>query len=257
MPDIISVEHLSFRYGTAPETLSDVSFSVRAGEYVALAGPNGAGKTTLMKLVLGLLDGKHEGTIGLFGIPGERFRDFRRIGYLPQRVNVFNPLFPATVGEIAGLGLLSGKGWPHHITGEDRLRIREALEKFGIADLERRPIGSLSGGQQQRVFLARAIVGEPDLLVLDEPSTALDPESRVRFYELLDTLRKERGTAIVMITHDIAHAGEHAESLLYLDRSVVFFGKFSDFCGSKEMEGTFGFFAQHTICHQHTREHDV
>ncbi len=257
MDEIVSVRNLSFRYGAAPEVLSDVSFSVRAGAYVALAGPNGAGKTTLMKLVLGLLDGVCEGEIALFGESRDRFRDFRRIGYLPQRVNVFNPLFPATVAEVVGLGLLAGKGWPRRMTGRDRDRVGETLVTFGIGDLADKPIGSLSGGQQQRVFLARAIVGDPDLLVLDEPSTALDPESRARFYGLLEDLRRSRGTAIIMITHDIAHAGEHAESLLYLDRTVVFSGKFSDFCGSREMEGKFGFFAQHTICHQHDEPHRV
>lgn len=252
--EILSVENLSFRYGNASDVLSDVSFSVRAGDYLAVAGPNGAGKTTLMKLVLGLLDGKRDGEISLFGTPIRDFRDFRRIGYLPQRVNVFNPLFPATVGEVVGLGLLSRKSLPRRFDRDDRERIREVLRTFDIADLERKPIAELSGGQQQRAFLARAVVGRPDLLVLDEPSTALDPESRERFYGFLSDLRRDRGTTIIIITHDIAHAGEHAESLLYLDRSTVFSGKFSEFCGSDDMKGKFGFFAQHTICHQHDRK---
>lgn len=251
--DILSVQNLSFRYGAAPETLSGVSFSVRPGEYLAIAGPNGAGKTTLMRLALGLLDGRHDGSIELFGTPIRKFREHRRIGYLPQRVNAFNPLFPASAGEVVGLGLLSGKRFPKRVSAGDRELVREALRKFDILDLEHKPIGELSGGQQQRVFLARATVGNPDLLVLDEPATALDPDSRERFYAALDLLRQERGMAVIMITHDIAHAGEHAESLLYLDRSVVFSGKFSDFCGSKEMEGKFGFYAQHMICHQHDR----
>jgi len=257
MADILSVRNLSFGYDASTDVLSDISFSVRAGEYVALSGPNGGGKTTLIRLVLGLLDGKYDGHVSLFGVPQSRFREFHRIGYLPQRVNVFNPLFPATVEEVVGLGLLAGKGWPRRTTGADRERIRRALLESDIVDLAQRPIGSLSGGQQQRVFLSRAIVGEPELLILDEPSTALDPESRVRFYGFLDRIRRERGTGIIMITHDIAHAGEHAESLLYLDRSVVFSGRFSDFCGSKEMENTFGFFAQHVICHQHAEPHVV
>jgi zinc transport system ATP-binding protein len=206
-----------------------------------------------MRLVLGLSDGRHNGEVDLFGIPFRAFRDFRRIGYLPQRVNAFNPIFPASVGEVVGLGLLSGRGYPRRFSRDDRDRVMEALRKFDVLDLERKPIGELSGGQQQRVFLARATVGEPDLLVLDEPATALDPDSRGQFYAALDTLRRERDLAIIMITHDIAHAGEHAETLLYLDRSVVFSGKFSDFCGSKEMEGKFGFYAQHMICHQHDR----
>ncbi|NTW15166.1 MAG: metal ABC transporter ATP-binding protein [Candidatus Moranbacteria bacterium] len=247
---ILSVDHLSFRYG-ASEILSDVSFCVRRGDFVALAGPNGAGKTTLMKLVLGLLDG-YEGDISLFGTPRSSFRDHRKVGYLPQRVNTFNPLFPATAGEVVGLGLLSGKRLPKRLDGADRERVREALRSVDALDLEHSPIGSLSGGQQQRVFLARALVSDPELLVLDEPVTALDPEARARFYALLTRLRSEEGKTVVMITHDIPHAGEQGGTLLYLDKSVVFFGGFDEFCRSKSMEGKFGYFDQHVICHQHT-----
>ncbi|NTW30559.1 MAG: metal ABC transporter ATP-binding protein [Candidatus Moranbacteria bacterium] len=249
--EILSIKNLSFRYGEAPEALSRVCFSVRSGESIAIAGPNGAGKSTLIRLALGLIESRYEGEIALFGTLLQEFREFRKIGYLPQRVNVFNPLFPATVSEVVGLGLLSGKLYPKRQTASDRDRIRKTLQRLDILDLEHRSIGELSGGQQQRVFLARAVVGDPDILFLDEPSTALDPEARDRFYGFLDVLRIEKGTAIVIITHDIAHAGEHAEKLLFLDRSVIFFGPFADFCESKEMEGRFGFFAQHMICHQH------
>jgi zinc transport system ATP-binding protein len=249
--EILSIKDLSFRYGDAPEALSRVCFSVRAGESVAIAGPNGAGKSTLIRLALGLIDGKYEGDISLFGTPLQAFREFRKIGYLPQRVNVFNPLFPATVGEVVGLGLLSEKPYPKRQSASDRDRIRGTLRRLDILDLEHRPIGELSGGQQQRVFLARAVVGNPEILFLDEPGTALDPEARDRFYGFLDGLRIEQGIAIVIITHDIAHAGEHAEKLLFLDRTVIFFGPFAGFCESKEMEGKFGFSAQHMICHQH------
>lgn len=251
--EILSIRNLSFSYGNAPETLSDVSFDVREGDYVAVAGPNGAGKSTLMRLALGLQDGPYAGTIGLFGVPAPRFRDFRRIGFLPQRVNTFNPLFPATVAEVVGLGLLAGKPYPRRCSREDRERVRESLRRLDILDLEQRPISGLSGGQQQRVFLARATVGNPDLLVLDEPNTALDPAARDLLFGFLDELRRERGTAIVIITHDIAHAGEHAEKLLFLDRTVVFSGKFSEFCESRRMENQFGFYAQHMICHQHDK----
>jgi zinc transport system ATP-binding protein len=112
-------------------------------------------------------------------------------------------------------------------------------------------VGELSGGQQQRVFLARALVSDPELLILDEPSTALDPKTREHFFELAGRLNKDKGVTLIIITHDTAHIGQYAGKLLYLDKQIVFYGGFGDFCQSKEMEKFFGPFSQHLICHQH------
>ena len=250
MTAVLSVNNLCFAYGQV-EVLTDVTFAVEEGDYIALSGPNGAGKTTLIKTILGLTD-NYRGAAELFGQDIKRFKDWGRIGYLPQRVNVFNPLFPATVKEAVGLGLLSQKHFPKRFTQNDATKIIQALELMDIVDLKDNLIGELSGGQQQRVFLARALVSKPSLLVLDEPITALDPQSRDSFFELTKNLNQAQGIAIILITHDTAQIGQYASKLLYLDKRVVFYGRFADFCNSKEMTKYFGHFSQHLICHQHT-----
>lgn len=250
MTAVLSVKNLCFAYGPV-EVLMDVTFAVEKGDYIALSGPNGAGKTTLIKTILGLTD-NYRGAMELFGQDIKRFNDWDRIGYLPQRVNVFNPLFPATVKEAVGLGLLSQKKFPKKFTKSDATKIIQALELMDIVDLKDNLIGELSGGQQQRVFLARALVSKPSLLVLDEPITALDPQSRDSFFELTKNLNQAQGIAIILITHDTAQIGQYASKLLYLDKKVVFYGRFADFCNSKEMTKYFGHFSQHLICHQHT-----
>ena len=158
---ILAVKNVSFSYG-AEEALRDVSFDVQKGDYVGLAGPNGAGKTTLIKVLLGLIDG-YTGSAELFGLGLRNFSAWNRVGYLPQRVNAFNPLFPATVKEVVGLGLLSKKSFPKRFTAADEVRILQTLDLMGAADLGDKLVGELSGGQQQRVFLARALAPDPEL----------------------------------------------------------------------------------------------
>lgn len=247
--NILSVKNLYFGYGPNP-VLENVGFDVVEGDYIGLAGPNGAGKTTLIKTILGLV-GNFKGTVELFGRDVNKFNDWWRVGYLPQRVNAFNPLFPATVEEVIKLGLLSKKSFPKRITKDDEVKVRETLELMGITSIAKKLIGDLSGGQQQRVFLARALVSKPELLIMDEPSTALDPQSRDNFFELVKKLNKDLGITIILITHDTAQIGEFSNKLLYLDKKVIFFGGFDDFCKSQQMNKYFDHFSQHLICHQH------
>jgi zinc transport system ATP-binding protein len=230
---VLSVENLSFGYGPV-EVLRDVTFAVEPGDYVILAGPNGAGKTTLMKTVLGLT-GSHKGKVELFGQVRRDFAGWGRIGYLPQRVNAFNPLFPATVKEVVGLGLLSQKTFPRRLTRNDELKVRQTLDLMGIPDLKDKSVGELSGGQQQRVFLARALVSNPELLILDEPSTALDPQARESFLEFIRKLNREQEITVILITHDTDLIGRDANKVLYLDRRVVYYGLAADLCNSPEM----------------------
>jgi zinc transport system ATP-binding protein len=249
MNPILSVKNVCSGYGPV-EVLHNVTFAVEKDDYIALAGPNGAGKTTLMKTILGLMD-RYSGTIELFGQEMKSFVRWDRIGYLPQRVNAFNPLFPAVVKEVVGLGLLSQKRFPKNYTKNDEIRIKQTLDLMDITDLKDKLIGELSGGQQQRVFLARSLVSNPELLILDEPSTALDAPSRESFFELLKKLNSVAGITIILITHDTAQIGQYAKKLLYLDKQVVFYGSFADFCKSEDMNRYFGHFSQHLICHQH------
>lgn len=243
------MKKLFFKYESF-EVLSDISFKVEQGDYVALAGPNGAGKTTLIKIILGLAN-NYSGLVELFGEDAKKFKNWNKVGYLPQRVNTFNPLFPATVREVVRLGLLSQKKFPKKFTKADDEKIKRVLDILGIGSLKDKLAGKLSGGQQQRVFLARALVSNPELLILDEPSTALDPQVRENFFELLQKLNKDKGITIILITHDTTQVGQYANKLLYLDKKIAFYGNFGDFCHSEEMGKYFGNFSQHLICHQH------
>lgn len=249
MNKIIEAKEVTVFYGQR-EVLRNISFFVEAGDFIGLAGPNGAGKTTLIKALLGLLP-TSGGSIEMFGRPQKEFNDWGKIGYLPQKLSTINALFPATVEEVVTLGLLSGKKWPKKITRGDQGQAREILEKLGIADLKKRMLNELSGGQQQKVLLARAIVSSPQLLIFDEPSTALDPESRDAFFQLIQELNEKNNIAIILITHDTGDIGQYAGKLLYLDKSLIYFGKFSDFCQSEKMSAYFGGHGQHIICHQH------
>ena len=245
----IEVSGLCVSYG-AGAALDNVSWRAGSGDFWAVVGPNGSGKTTLLKTLLGLLPAT-AGEIVLFGTPAGRFGDWHRIGYLPQFSGIAFPRFPATVREVVGMERLAGKRFPRWLGPADAAVVTDSLVRLGIADLAARRIGELSGGQRQRALLARAMVNRPELLLLDEPTLALDPDSRNAFYDLLADLNRRDGVTIVLVTHDSATAGNYASHLLYLDRKVVFSGSFSDFCSSAEMTSQFGAFAQHTICHQH------
>lgn len=250
MPDeIVSTELLSCSYREG-RVLENISFQVERGDYVGIVGPNGSGKSTLIKALLGLvMIGK--GSATLFGTPLADFRDWHKVGYLPQSLHLVNPVFPATVHETVGLGLLSLKRFPKRLNRADNDKISIILDELGISDLKHKLIGELSGGQLQRVLLARAIVNDPELLVLDEPTAALDPETRGRFYAMIADINRSRGVTVLLVTHDSGAIGEHASKMLYLDKKLLFYGSFDEFCCSPEMSSLFGEHSQHLMCHRH------
>ena len=245
----IQASELTVSYGPVL-ALDRVSWQANAGEFWAVVGPNGSGKTTLLKAILGLLR-PDSGAVTLFGESPSHFRAWPRVGYLPHVAGSPFPRFPATVREVVGVGRLAGRRFPRWLNRADEAAVDEALERLGAADLASRRIGELSGGQRQRAMLARALVNRADLLLLDEPTAALDPESRDAFCKLLAELHRQDGVTIVMVTHDSATAGRYADRLLYVDRTVVFSGTFDGFCSSPEMTQRFGALAQHAICHRH------
>lgn len=247
--EIVRTEGLccSYRVG---RVLEDISITVTEGDYVGIVGPNGSGKSTFVQALIGLC-AVSSGTASLFGIPCGRFTDWGRVGYLPQNLRLLNPVFPATVAETVGLGLLSLKRFPRRLTRHDRGRVDAILETLGISDLREKLIGELSGGQQQRVLLARALVNEPELLILDEPTAALDPETRERFYQQISEINRSRGVTVLLVTHDTGAIGQHANKMLYLDKRVIFYGNFEEFCCSEDMSSIFGTHSQHLICHRH------
>ena len=235
----IRVDGLTFCYSSL-EILSDISFTVNKGDYLGIVGPNGSGKSTLIKNILGILK-PQKGSINLFGQPLNMFRNWNKIGYLPQRLSALNTHFPGTVEEIVQMG----------ISKSESQKLKNVLELMGIGHLANRLIGELSYGEQQRAMLARTLVGQPDLLIFDEPTTALDPETRDIFYTQIDELNRHKGTTIVLVTHDTGLIGKYARNLLYIDKKIIFSGTFQDFCASADMSGFFGAISQHIICHQH------
>lgn len=247
--DVARMEHLSFAYNGIA-VLSDVSFVLTPGDYCGLVGPNGSGKTTLIRLLLGFAS-PTSGSVSLFDENPARFREWGRIGYVPQKLVAFNPYFPATVEEVVGLGLLARYRFPRHLRKADRPTIDRALRVMEIHDIRHKLIGQLSGGQQQRVLIARALVTDPDLLILDEPAAALDPEIREQFFSILRHLNSTKGVTILIVTHDIGSIGKYASTLLYLDKKLIFHGSFEAFCVSADMGAYFGSFSQHVICHRH------
>lgn len=250
MPNtVVRTENLSCSYRVG-RVLEDVSISVDAGDYVGIVGPNGSGKSTLVQALIGLVP-LSGGTASIFDAPSGRFSEWGRVGYLPQSLHLVNPVFPATVAEVVGLGLLSRKRFPRKVTRQDRGRVGATLESLGIGDLRDKQIGELSGGQQQRVLLARALVNDPELLILDEPTAALDPETRERFYALISDINRSRGVTVLLVTHDSGAIGRHASKMLYLDKRVLFYGSFDEFCHSEEMSAMFGSHSQHLMCHRH------
>jgi zinc transport system ATP-binding protein len=245
----VQVRGLSFAYNSV-QVLSDVTFTLNRGDYCGLVGPNGSGKTTLIRILLGF-SAANAGSVTLFGESPLTFKDWKRIGYVPQRLGSFNPHFPASVREIVALGLLSKHAFPRRIGKYESEAIERVLKLMEIADIKNKLIGELSGGQQQRVFIARALVNEPDLLILDEPTSTLDPEIREHFFGVLRALNEESGITILIVTHDIGSIGKYASTLLYLDKKVIFHGSFGEFCISADMGEYFGPFSQHVICHRH------
>ena len=237
--NVISVDNLTFCYNSL-EVISDISFAVKKGDYLGIAGPNGSGKSTLIKNILGILR-PQKGAVNIFGKPLTSFHQWNRIGYLPQRISALNNHFPSTVEEIVQLGM----------TKRNTIALKRTLEMMGIAHLASRLIGELSYGEQQRTMLARTLISQPDLLIFDEPTTALDPETREIFYSLTDEMNRTNGTTVVLITHDTGVIGKYACNLLYLDKKKIFSGTFEDFCASPDMTGFFGPISQHMICHQH------
>lgn len=247
--ELVRTEQLSCSYGEG-RVLEDISLVVESGDYVGIVGPNGSGKSTFVSSLLGLCP-ISAGSAFLFGQSCASFNQWARVGYLPQSLQLLNPIFPASVGETVGLGLLSRKRFPRRLSRTDRECVDIKLKELDIYDIKHQLVGELSGGQQQRVLLARALVNNPELLILDEPTAALDPETRERFYQLIASLNRTLGVTVMLVTHDSGGIGKHASKMLYLDKRLLFYGSFEDFCRSEEMSAMFGEHSQHIMCHRH------
>jgi zinc transport system ATP-binding protein len=196
---VVSVRHAAVGY-EGREILHDVSLTVAGGEVVAILGANGSGKSTLVRTILGLVP-LSRGEIDLFGTPRRRFREWARVGYVPQRLGAGSGV-PATVGEVVASGRLARRGIFRFPGAADKTAVRDALADVGLLDRAGDPVATLSGGQQQRVLIARALVGSPDLLVLDEPTAGVDAASQETFAGALGRFRSGGGT-ILLVAHEL------------------------------------------------------
>lgn len=231
---LVSVRDICVVYGTQ-SVVDHVSLDIRAGDFVGLVGPNGGGKTTLLRAMLGLAP-LHCGEVRLFDTPLGRFRNHERLSYVPQHVVHVDKSFPATAFEVVLLGRAARRGIGRRYTKLDRQKAHDALEEVGVAHLANRPIGALSGGQRQRVFLAKALASDPELVILDEPMTGVDPKARERFYQLLHHLNLDHNLTILLVSHDTQAIALSAHRLVALNRSIVYDGRPEDF----EAQGGFG-----------------
>ena len=212
---LVALEGVSAGYGDGP-VIHDITLQIMAGDFVGLVGPSGSGKTTILRTLLG--DTRlYSGTVHLAGA-GERRRALR-VAYVPQLETVdWN--FPVTAAEVVMMGCANAGGWLPWGRVEDRERTREMMERLSIGELAGRHIRKLSGGQQQRVFLARALVSEPHLLLLDEPTRGVDIKTRDDVLHLLDDLNHQ-GITVIMTTHELNAVAAHLPWVVCLNHRVV------------------------------------
>ena len=206
----IDVQGLTFYYDDEP-VLEDVSYHVDPGEFVILTGENGAAKSTLIKSTLGLLK-PTSGTVTMADTNAEGQKI--SIGYIPQQIASFNAGFPSTVLELVRSGRFPRQRWFKPLSTKDHQHVEKALKAVGMWNMRHKRIGELSGGQKQRISLARIFATDPDLFILDEPTTGMDEESRNEFYRLLRHNAPDHGKSILMITHD------HEDIKKYADRQI-------------------------------------
>jgi zinc transport system ATP-binding protein len=244
---VVEIDRLSYAY-SGNLVLNNISFSIGEGDILGMIGPNGAGKTTLFSCMLGLLD-DYMGTIKIFGedIKNKNSKVFKSIGYIPQKKTI-EQNFPATVEEIVSLGIT--------ITGKiSREKIASALETVGLLVQKDRRVGELSGGQQQRVLIAKAMVNNPKLLILDEPVTGIDLDTQNKFYSLLKKLNQENKITIIWASHDLDAVNKLATSVACINRSMFFHGKTHEFFENPDLLKAYSESSMQAHMHLHNHAH--
>lgn len=224
MLKVVEIDHLTIEYPDV-KAIDDVSFAVNQGDFLGIIGPNGAGKSTLFAAMLNL-NTKYKGTIKFFGTDIRKSKNYlKEIGYVPQKP-IFEKNFPATVNDVVKMGLQKES---------DENKVDEILQQLWIHELSERRIGELSGGQQQRVFIAKALVNNPKVLILDEPVTGIDQQSIDLFYSILKELNSKQNITIIWSSHDLDAVNKLANHVACLNRTLFFHGESDDFFENDEL----------------------
>lgn len=215
MEEVIDIRNVSVYYGSIP-ALKDVNLKVDRGDFLGIIGPNGGGKSTLLKVLLGLIK-PDSGDVRIFGEKPPKAR--KHIGYVPQK-SAYRPDFPANVREVVLMGRLGKHRILKNYTREDLEAVDNALRKVKMLDFKDRQISELSGGQRQRVFIARALVSEPEILLLDEPVAGIDAMMQKEFYEILAGLKSK--ITIIMVSHDLSAVSTYVDKIACLNQTLFF-----------------------------------
>jgi len=226
--NIIELENIFYSYDGIEEVLRNISFNIHKGDYLGIIGPNGGGKTTLLKIMLGLLP-PTKGQVKLFGQPIRSFKDWYKIGYVPQKAAYFDASFPVNVEEVVSMGTYARRGLFHFSTKEDAEKVHKALEQVEMVPYKKRMVGDLSGGQQQRVFIARALAAEPEIIFLDEPTVGVDIKTQEQFYLLLQKLNKQLDLTLVLISHELDVVARETTEIACINRTLI------SYCTPKEL----------------------
>lgn len=224
---ILEVRGLSYLYENRL-ALEEVSLKLQQGEMLGIVGQNGSGKSTLLKVLLGILP-LQKGEVYWFNQELGSFREWSKIGYVSQKANSFSSGFPATVEEVVSMGLIGKLGLFRRFSQTDKSKIAAAIETVGLGNYRQQNIGELSGGQQQRVFIARALVSNPEVLILDEPTVGIDARNEAYFYDLLTQLNQERELSIILVSHDLGTVSRKMDAIACLNHRISFYGNAEQF----------------------------
>lgn len=250
MTSIVSIKDL-WVYRDGHAVLEEINLEIGGSDFLGLIGPNGGGKSTLLKVILGLIK-PDRGWVKVLGLDPEAARS--QVGYMPQKT-VFDMSFPITANDVVLMGRFSRAGLMKRYGPGDREAALQALDAVGMQDRAEREIGSLSGGELQRVFVARSLVGEPRLLLLDEPTTGIDAAQQNELYELL--CRLNRKIAIVLVSHDLTAVSKYVNKIACLNQRLFYHGTRE--LTNEDIEKAYGCpvdMIAHGTPHRVLREHD-
>ncbi|HXX58072.1 MAG TPA: metal ABC transporter ATP-binding protein [Thermodesulfovibrionales bacterium] len=236
-PGAVEIEKLTVSL-SGKEVLSGIDLTLHEGTFLGIVGPNGSGKTTLLRVLLGLVR-PASGEVRVFGKRPEEIARTGIYGYLPQHLSV-DASFPATALDVVLMGLQGRRGMFRRSSREEKKKGEEMLLTLGMAGYEGHLFGALSGGQQQRVSIARALIGDPRILILDEPSTGIDVVGQEDFYHLLKGLQKRSGLSIIMVSHDIGVITAYVDEIACLNRTLHYQGNPLGAFNEEVLKGLYG-----------------